>query len=157
MHREGGVCDGGVCDGELDRQQVGGRRRTAKESRALPLHLLLIAGLVAGCTTTPRAVLWIPFTYTAENRPTLDYPSGSTCHRRRRLPRRSLQAVRIETPGSARLDWDGGSWATPAPDGHVVVTPVLQPGLRRRFTIGPIYLPRLLARARDGQQGLILV
>jgi len=113
------------------------RRRTGRITGAA-VASLLIAGLVTGCTTTPQAVLWIPFTYTAENRITIEYPSGSTftvvvaC-----LDEAS--AVRIETLGSARLDWDGGSWATPAPDGHVVVTPVLQPGCGT-LHIGPIFL-----------------
>ena len=114
------------------------RRRRKRGIVGAALVLLLTAGVVGGCTTTPRAVLWIPFTYTAENRITIDYPSGSTftvitaC-----LDEPS--AVRIETLGSARLDWDSGSWANPAPDGHVVVTPVLQPGCGT-LHIGPIFL-----------------
>jgi len=114
------------------------RRRRTRGTTGAAVALLLIAGVVAGCSTTPRAVLWIPFTYTAEFRPTVDYPSGTVftvvtaC-----LDEPS--AVQIETPGYARLDWDGGSWAIPAPDVHVVVTPVLQPGCGK-LTIGPIFL-----------------
>ena len=53
------------------------RRRT--RVMGVSVALLIIAGVVAGCSTTPRAVLWIPFTYTAQmGQPTLDNPSGST-------------------------------------------------------------------------------
>lgn len=54
---------------------VGHRKRTVL---GVALAAVLLGGLFAGCTSTPRAVVDVPFNYVADLwQPTLDDPSGA--------------------------------------------------------------------------------
>ena len=98
--------------------------------------ITLLAAGVAGCSSSPRAVLNVPGTYRADLwAPTLDQPSGSG-YATVLMCLDEESAVHLATgPGSEggvgtiRLEWAGTVYTAPSVgDTITYTTPVLQPG-----------------------------
>ncbi len=116
-------------------RRLRGRRSTRSLLAAGAVVTLLAAG-VAGCSSSPRAVLNVPGTYVADLwAPTIDRPSGGpTATVLMCLDEAS--AVHLKTGqgseggvGTIRLEWSGTLYAAPSNgDTITYTTPVLQPG-----------------------------
>ena len=118
-----------------ERRATAGRRST-RRVLAVGLAAVLLAAGLAGCASTPRAVLHVPGTYVADLwAPTIDRPSGGpTATVLMCLDEAS--AVHLATGagseggvGTIRLDWSGTLYEAPSNGSTITyTTPVLQPG-----------------------------
>lgn len=121
-----------------------GPRRGLTRAVAVIVTAIIAGALLASCSSTPRAVLNVPFNYVAELRiPTLDQPSGSSSATVV-MCLDTASAVRLETGeggeggiGYYRLDWNGTLHEAIGTGGTITyTTPVLSPGCGL-LTFGP--------------------
>ncbi len=121
-----------------------GRPRAGRRRAAALAALLLAGGVLASCTSTPRAVLNVPGNYVADlSVPTLEYPGGAPVATVV-MCLDTASAVKLETGaggeggiGYYRLDWNGALYSEPGNGSTVTfTTPVLQPGCGL-LTFGP--------------------
>ena len=111
----------------VHRSWVGGHRDSHRTVVVIATAALLLGGVVAGCASTPRAVLNVPGSYTAVLGPTPDYPDGAA-------GAAVLMCLYEESAvhiwgnlGIIELSWQGTEYSERTGAGHLY-TPVISPG-----------------------------